>query len=69
MTPEAAGRFSQGGSQFRVNALRWGLGAAGRNVVEWKGVNGQDVPVASGVYLVRLKTSEGEFKRRAVLLK
>ena len=42
---------------------------AGANSVRWNGRDGRGIPVASGVYFVRLRTPLGERVTRAVLMK
>ncbi|HXV13760.1 MAG TPA: FlgD immunoglobulin-like domain containing protein [Candidatus Krumholzibacteria bacterium] len=42
---------------------------AGVQRVEWNGRNASGEPIASGVYLVKMQTREGNFVRKAVLLK
>jgi hypothetical protein len=66
--PVTAEIWSVKGERVRTlsKERRFGSGA---NRITWNGLNDQGLQVASGVYLVRLKTNLGSVVARAVLLK
>jgi len=52
-----------------VALLKSDFVSAGRNIVVWNGLDSNNLPVASGTYLVRLVTSEGSILTKVSLLK
>ena len=53
----------------RVTTLASGSRAAGSYSVAWDGSGDDSQPVASGVYLYRLQTSEGVAVRKLILIR
>jgi photosystem II stability/assembly factor-like uncharacterized protein len=51
----------------RVRALETGSTFAGANVLTWNGRNTRDVPVAAGLYFLRLESEEGTRTARVVV--
>ncbi|MFC1747031.1 T9SS type A sorting domain-containing protein, partial [Candidatus Neomarinimicrobiota bacterium] len=52
----------------QVATLYDGIAVAGHYEVVWSGVNGQGLPVSSGVYFVRMMTQSGFTATRKILL-
>jgi hypothetical protein len=42
---------------------------AGSHTVQWDGTSGDDKPVASGIYLLRIRTDDATGTRKMILLK
>jgi len=61
------GIYDSGGRRIKVLVDR--SLAAGRHRFQWDGRSSQGMPVASGVYLVRLRVGNEETTRRVALLK
>ncbi|MCK4511710.1 VCBS repeat-containing protein, partial [bacterium] len=53
----------------RVTTLASGRAAGGRSSVTWDGTDAHGVPVASGIYFVRLTAKDTSLTRKVVLLK
>jgi len=61
--------FSTGSSGARVRDLRAARAGGNYYEAQWDGRDNRGKPVSAGIYLYRLKTGDGVFTRKMVLLK